>query len=156
MVQGAQGGAGGSCGDPGRGMDKGLWALGVGVHRPGLLVGGWGAFLTHVHVDKAGQSRPHRQRPVPTVVFPCIPRHSPGAAAGASNQGEFSRCPHLQEHEECLSLQLFTSRVHSQFSQEFTSLCFLPVRDWVLTDLANRCGAGSKAPGHPRAQCVHS
>lgn len=39
MVQGAQGGAGGSCGDPGGGMDKGLWVLGVGVHRPGLLVG---------------------------------------------------------------------------------------------------------------------
>ena len=39
MVQGVQGGAGGSCGDPGRGMDKGLWGLGVGVHRPGLLVG---------------------------------------------------------------------------------------------------------------------
>lgn len=30
---------GGSCGDPGGGMDKGLWVLGVGVHRPGLLVG---------------------------------------------------------------------------------------------------------------------
>ena len=29
----------GACGDPGRGMDKGLWGPGVGVRRPGLLVG---------------------------------------------------------------------------------------------------------------------
>lgn len=110
--------------------------------------GRWGAFLTHVSVDEEGQSRLHRQRLVTTAASPHIPHHSPGAAGGASDQGDFSRHPTFTGMKNVTSAVSF--RAHSRFPRNPAACVFCLCVTGLSDLLANRCGTGSKGAGPPQ------
>jgi hypothetical protein len=121
------------------------------------LAGGLGAFLTHVGVDEQGQSRLHRQRLGTTAVSPCISHHSPGAAAAALSQGDFSRRPHLHGLEERLSPELFPSQYIADFPRNSLAWVFcLCEHGFSQVSWQTDAGQAPRVPGHPLAQCVHS
>ena len=97
-------------------------------------------------VDEQGQSRLHRQRLGTTAVSPCISHHSPGAAAAALSQGDFSRRPHLHGLEERLSPELFPSQYIADFPRNSLAWVFC-LCEHGFSQVSWQTDAGRATPG---------
>lgn len=159
MVQEARGRARGRVETLARGWTRASEDQGVGVAGldpgvgPQVQQGRWG-FLTHVEWWTEGQSRSQAAAGHHGGGLLTSPT-SPGAAGGASDQGDFSRHPTFTGMKNVTSAVSFPESTQSlSRNPAACAFCLCVTGLWDL--LANRCGQAPRVPGHPRAQCVHS